>query len=89
LYRLRNTISPSIINNNPDFKFYNEQKELWQSKHNIDILQGAKNPENTEELAAWTLDKYKFIHVLEKTWAMKPDMDWYLLIDADTYLLCM
>jgi len=29
------------------------------------------------------------MHVLEKTWAMKPDMDWYVFIDADTYLLCM
>jgi len=38
------------------------------------------------ELAAWTLDKYKFLHTLEKTWALKPNKDWYLLIDADTYL---
>lgn len=26
--------------------------------------------------------------MLEKAWAMKPDMDWYVFIDADTYLLC-
>lgn len=82
-------MSPFIVKNNPDFQFYNRQKELWESKRNIDILQGAKNPDKHEELAAWTLDKYKFIHVLEETWEMKPDMDWYVIIDADTYLFCM
>ena len=88
-YRLRNTVSPSIIKNNTDFQFYNELKELWQKEQNIDILRPVENSAQKEELAAWRLDKYKFIHVLEKTWAMQPDMDWYLLIDADTYLLCM
>jgi hypothetical protein len=76
------------VKNNPDFEFYKKQKELWENNQNMNILQGVRNPKNKEELAAWTLDKYKFIHVVEKTWAMKPDMDWYLFIDADTYLIC-
>lgn len=45
------------------------------------------NPKHPEDSAAWKLDKYKFLHVLEKTWRKKPDMDWYFLIDADTYVL--
>lgn len=85
----RNTVSQELVDTNPDFQFYKQQKELWQKEKNIDSLRGAKNPEKNEELAAWTLDKYKFIHVLEKTWAMAPDMDWYFFIDADTYLICM
>jgi hypothetical protein len=23
---------------------------------------------------------------LEKTWVLKPDMDWYVIIDADSYI---
>jgi len=75
------------VSTNPDFKFYIQQQELWESKRNVSSLRGVRNPENPSDLAAWRLDKYKFLHLLEKTWRMKPDMDWYFVIDADTYVL--
>ncbi|TVY40953.1 hypothetical protein LSUB1_G003109 [Lachnellula subtilissima] len=88
LYDALDTVPASMINTNTDFEFYKKQRELWQTKQNIDTLKDAKNPKDPEgKSAAWTLDKYKFIHVLEKTWALKPDMDWYILIDADTYIV--
>lgn len=80
------TVSASAVANNPDFDFYYQQQELWQDKRDISELKGVKNPESPDQLAAWTLDKYKFLHVLEKTWALKPDLDWYVLIDADSYI---
>ena len=36
--------------------------------------------------AGWNLDKYKNIHMAAKTWKRLPDKDWYLFIDADTYV---
>lgn len=89
LYDALDAIPSSITDNNVDFKFYQRQRELWDKEQNIDALKGAKSPKDPSgrELAAWTLDKYKFIHVLEKSWALKPDMDWYLLIDADSYIV--
>lgn len=87
LHDALDTVSASVVSTNSDFKFYTKQKELWQAERNITSLKGARNPENPIDLAAWRLDKYKFIHLLEKTWALKPDMDWYVLIDADTYVL--
>ncbi|KAG9231123.1 hypothetical protein BJ875DRAFT_517942 [Amylocarpus encephaloides] len=87
MYDALDTISTSLISDNTDFEFYSQQKALWEKNRDISSLHSAKNPEAPEVLAAWTLDKYKFIHILEKTWAMKPDMDWYILIDADTYVL--
>ncbi|CAG8982502.1 hypothetical protein HYALB_00002282 [Hymenoscyphus albidus] len=74
------TIPVSVAGANPDFDFYNKQYQRWRNGEDVSSREGAKNPE------AWTLDKYKFIHSLEKTWALKPDMDWYVLIDADTYV---
>jgi hypothetical protein len=67
LHDALNTVSTSIVNSNPDFIFYREQKALWQDTRDISGLKGAKNPESPDQLAAWTLDKYKFLHVLEKT----------------------
>ena len=80
------SVAASIINNNPDFKFYRKQKVLWQEKGDVSALRKAKSVEDSSKSAAWTLDKYKFLHVMEKSWEMKPDMDWYILIDADSYI---
>jgi hypothetical protein len=81
------SISSALMSNNADFEFYRQQKALWHEQRDISSLRGAKNPKSPDVLAAWTLDKYKFIYTLEKTWAMKPHMDWYILVDADTYVL--
>jgi hypothetical protein len=80
------TVSASELNNNPDFKFCREQKALWGETRDISGQRGAKSPESPNQLAAWTLDKYKFLHVLEKTWVMKPNMEWYVIVDADSYI---
>ena len=87
LYDSLDNVSSSVVESNVDFEFYRKQSQLWKDKHSIDAAKGAKNPEKPTDLAAWTLDKYKNIHIVEKTWAMKPNMDWYLFIDADTYVL--
>jgi len=87
LYDSLDNVSSSMVESNVDFKFYQKQLQLWRDEHSIDGVKGAKNPEKPTDLAAWTLDKYKNIHIVEKTWAMKPGMDWYLFIDADTYIL--
>jgi len=87
LYDALDTVPASMLSNNVDFEFYTKQRELWQDGQDLTALKGVKSPTDPDKLAAWSLDKYKFIRVLEKTWALKPDMDWYILIDADTYLV--
>ncbi|KAK0123950.1 hypothetical protein ONS95_008939 [Cadophora gregata] len=87
LHDALDTISPLIMDNNQDFDFYKKQRALWRTQKNITDLKGAKHPVAKSDLAAWSLDKWKNIHMLEKVWALKPDMDWYIFIDADTYLV--
>jgi hypothetical protein len=42
----------------------------------------------TEGVAgAWDLDKYKFLNMVERTWEKRPDMDWYVFAEADTYII--
>lgn len=36
---------------------------------------------------AWVLDKYKFLWMAVKTWELRPDMDWYVFAEADSYIL--
>lgn len=87
IYDSLDTVLPSVMESNSDFDFYTKQKELWLNSHDISSMKNAKNPAAPEELAAWTLDKYKNVHIVEKTWVLKPDMDWYIFIDADTYII--
>lgn len=34
----------------------------------------------------WNLDKYKFLHMVEKAWEMRPNKEWYVFAEADTYV---
>ncbi|XMA14362.1 hypothetical protein WAI453_007153 [Rhynchosporium graminicola] len=87
LYDSLDTILPKVMKDSPDFVFYKKQRELWNATHDISSLKEMKHPEKSDMLAAWALDKYKNVHILEKTWALMPNHDWYVFIDADTYLL--
>ncbi|KAK0385076.1 hypothetical protein NLU13_7554 [Sarocladium strictum] len=35
----------------------------------------------------WVLDKYKFLWMAVKTWEMRPNMDWYVFAEADSYIV--
>ncbi|KAH0365556.1 hypothetical protein KCU65_g6072, partial [Aureobasidium melanogenum] len=34
--------------------------------------------------APWALDKYKFLHTIERAWESQPDKDWYVFAKPDT-----
>lgn len=65
--------------NHPDFEVYRAQKEYQATGQDIREL-GKKHK------ALWELDKYKFMHMVQKTWDLNPKADWYLFIEADTYV---
>jgi len=81
------TMPASAIDKNSDFDIYRKQQELQDPYKIVTELKGMMDPRRPDEPAAWTLDKYKFLHIIEKSWAMEPDADWYIHIDADTYIV--
>jgi len=66
---------------NPDFDLYNQQKALKEVGQTVAMLKS-----EGRDQAAWNLDKYKNIHTAQKSWDLAPGRDWYLFIDADTYI---
>lgn len=87
VYDSLDTVPAEVMNGNTDFDLYRKQLELKDPVKVAEFLKGMKDPKNPGTAAAWTLDKYKKLHILEKAWAMQPDMDWYFHIDADTYVI--
>ncbi|KAJ6441810.1 glycosyltransferase family 31 protein [Purpureocillium lavendulum] len=74
------TVIPDVKMKNKDFKLYHRQQQCP-----IDLDSCNKNHNVGQE--AWSLDKYKNIHMAEKAYAMRPNHDWYLFVDADTYVV--
>ena len=72
-------VSDDLKKNNPDFELYNLLKEYHDLKADPRDLKNGGN--------GWNLDKYKFIHMLLKTYKYRPDAPWYVFIEADTYLV--
>ncbi|PVH71938.1 glycosyltransferase family 31 protein [Cadophora sp. DSE1049] len=80
-------IAPSVKDGNLDFDIYRKQQELQDPVKVVSLLKAMKHPDDEDQLAAWSLDKYKNIHIIEKSWNARPHADWYIHIDADTYVL--
>lgn len=73
-------VLPETKKNNGDFDLYQRQKQCL-----IDIDSCNKGYDFASQ--AWGLDKYKNIHIAEKAWRLRPEYDWYLYTDADTYVM--
>ncbi|KAH6716806.1 hypothetical protein BKA61DRAFT_477275 [Leptodontidium sp. MPI-SDFR-AT-0119] len=80
-------ISPEVKKLDGAFEFYRLQQEAWRRDGNVNSTKGMKDLKSPNDLAAWTLDKYKNTHILEKVWEFAPDKEWYIVIDADTYIV--
>ncbi|PHH63288.1 hypothetical protein CDD81_6145 [Ophiocordyceps australis] len=74
------SVLAQVKEENSDFELYFRQKTCP-----VDQEACNKNHKVGEE--AWKLDKYKNIHMAEKTYAMRRHYDWYLFVDADTYVV--
>ncbi|KAK0724601.1 hypothetical protein B0H67DRAFT_482530 [Lasiosphaeris hirsuta] len=73
-------VSASVQENNADFDLYRRQKACIVDQDGCNKLGDPANE-------GWALDKYKNVHIAEKTYAMRPGYDWYVFVDADTYVL--
>ncbi|KAH6656890.1 hypothetical protein BKA67DRAFT_655195 [Truncatella angustata] len=76
------TMLPEAMEGNPDFDLYRRQKACA-----VDQEKCNKEAEGSSSSEGWSLDKYKNIHIAERVYDMRPDYDWYITVDADTYVL--
>ena len=74
------TVSGDVAEGNDDFTLYFRQQECP-----IDVDNCNKHADAAKE--GWALDKYKNVHIAEKTFKLKPNYEWYLFTDADTYVV--
>ncbi|OAL23513.1 hypothetical protein AYO22_06563 [Fonsecaea multimorphosa] len=63
--------------NHDDFRFYNDVHAAHVAHGDVSVLGSDR---------AWALDKWKNIPMLHKAYLKYPDAEWFVTIDADTYL---
>ncbi|KAI0124799.1 hypothetical protein BJ170DRAFT_685679 [Xylariales sp. AK1849] len=76
------TVLKEAMEGNSDFDLYRRQHECPVDQDNCN-----KESSVSSNAAGWSLDKYKNIHIAEMAYHMRPDYDWYITVDADTYVL--
>ena len=74
-------VDPEVKKTSPDFEYYRTLQEYKANRQELAALKEKSGQ------AAWNLDKFKFLHMLEKTWKMRKGRKWYVFIEADTYLV--
>lgn len=81
-YKLHDSLKnfdPEMKRTHPDFEIYRLLQEYQATGQ--DLAELAKKHKDV-----WTLDKYKFMHMVQDTWDMHPNLDWYMFIESDTYV---
>ncbi|RDL35863.1 uncharacterized protein BP5553_06475 [Venustampulla echinocandica] len=80
---LRN-VNQAVQSDNPDFDIYRAIKQYQATGRDIELLKEEDSKENDRD--GWRLDKYKFIHMVEETFELRPDAKWYVFMETDTYM---
>ncbi|KAK9414523.1 hypothetical protein SUNI508_11096 [Seiridium unicorne] len=76
------TVLQEAMENNADFDLYRRQNDCIIDQENCN-----KEADGSLSSAGWNLDKYKNVHIAERAYDLRPGYDWYVTIDADTYVL--
>ncbi|KAG9694991.1 putative plasma membrane ferric-chelate reductase, partial [Aureobasidium melanogenum] len=83
--------NPDFLAHHADFELYRKQKEYQAEGRDIQTLSTMKDSNSDWRTAghnaAWALDKYKFLHMIERAWELQPDKDWYVFAETDTYIV--
>lgn len=67
------------LKKNGDFKNY-----MWQKEMKANGTFDGEDPAVAKLIDGWTIDKYKFLPMVERAWMTKPDKPFYFFLEADT-----
>ncbi|KAI5265624.1 hypothetical protein E4T47_08461 [Aureobasidium subglaciale] len=85
------TVSNVYRINNSDFELYTRLKKDGRASSNPQELQQWSSVQNSGagmiDNPAWTLDKWKFLPLIDKALQHRSDANWYFFVEADTAIL--
>ncbi|XMA16770.1 hypothetical protein WAI453_009561 [Rhynchosporium graminicola] len=81
---LRN-VDQALKEIDPDFAIYRDIRRYQRTGQDISELKEERA--KGDGRAGWKLDKYKFIHMVEQTFEMRPGSKWYVFVETDSYVM--
>lgn len=78
-------IPDSEKESNEDFDVYYDIQKWKASRKDFEHFPKEGSDGHPDDPKAWTLDKYKFIYMLEQSYHERPDSKWFVFTEADTY----
>jgi hypothetical protein len=82
---------PQIIANNQGFELYRRLQRDGRAGLAPSELSGSEaqalSDSGHNEIPGWKLDKWKFVPMVNRTLHEYPDMDWYVFMEADSFIL--
>jgi len=92
-YQLHNVLSevtPSLVQTHPDFEFYRQQHSYTAEGGNVRDLHKKPvlraNGPHQDEHSSQSLEKYKYLHMIERAWKLAPGMEWYAFFDESSFI---
>ncbi|KAK2882531.1 hypothetical protein FQN49_000258 [Arthroderma sp. PD_2] len=89
LHDVLKSVDDDIKNEHPDFELYRRLRDTGREtlsptwNKTIDESTPAGKPKNP----GWVLDKWKFLPMMHETLQARDDAEWYVFIEADTYIV--
>lgn len=83
-------IDTDIKDFHSDFKLYRRLREHGREALDPSELSDALNTPNSDsgksQNEGWKLDKWKFLPMLRRVLDERPDMEWYIFVETDTFI---
>ncbi|KAL2060811.1 hypothetical protein VTL71DRAFT_8863 [Oculimacula yallundae] len=81
---LRN-VDQALKETDLDFAIYRDIRRYQRTGQDISELKEERAKGDSR--AGWKLDKYKFLHMVEQTFEMRPGSKWYVFVETDSYVV--
>ncbi|KAK3616495.1 hypothetical protein LTR56_025922 [Elasticomyces elasticus] len=65
-----------------DFDFYRRLVDLFAKGQDLSLLADTKQATGN----GWDLDKWKFVPIARRVYVERPDIKWYIFLEADAYM---
>ena len=77
-------VSPSIRDNRRTFEFYHTLNRMKEQGYSLEQIRNLLNTNDPTHIAAWELDKYKFLHMQNRVYVEMPNKNRYMFIEEYT-----
>lgn len=91
VYDVLEDVSEDIKRSSPDFHLYNRVQEHGRESIQASELEhwatAANTPAGILDNPAWRLDKWKLMPLMEKSFSLRPEAQWYVFMEVDTFII--